>query len=302
MILMAIICFQAPSLASALTGGAAIQQGIQMVQNAMMVAGLRSVASSRSSGVGGAGGVIRAGAGAVDAAGPRHRCRGLGRQPWRRHRGPWRGKYRPHGRLQAGRNAWPDLSSPFEQEVVMNKSLKPFAALLIAFGFTAARAQGIPVIDAANLVQTVQQVVNDITKINNQVQQITQLQAQLNSINGVRNLGNVFNNPLLRNYLPPESFTVVNAVQTAGYAGLSTTARVLRDSGMVYNCLDLAGAARTHCQAALAQPQPHCRHRHRCVQFELEHAQLHLGGQSCHCSLMTWRRSMRRAWGPAASP
>jgi type IV secretion system protein VirB6 len=69
MILMAIICFQAPSLASALTGGAAIQQGIQMVQNAMMVAGLRSVAGSRSAGIGAAGGVIRAGAGAVDAAG-----------------------------------------------------------------------------------------------------------------------------------------------------------------------------------------------------------------------------------------
>ena len=42
MIVMAIICFQAPSLASALTGGAAVQQGIQMVQNAMMVAGLRA--------------------------------------------------------------------------------------------------------------------------------------------------------------------------------------------------------------------------------------------------------------------
>lgn len=46
MVLMAIICFQAPSLASALTGGAAVQQGVQMIQNAMMVAGLRSVASA----------------------------------------------------------------------------------------------------------------------------------------------------------------------------------------------------------------------------------------------------------------
>jgi type IV secretion system protein VirB6 len=69
MILMAIICFQAPSLASALTGGAAIQQGIQMVQNAMMVAGLRSVSAGRATGSSGAGGVIRAGAGATHAAG-----------------------------------------------------------------------------------------------------------------------------------------------------------------------------------------------------------------------------------------
>ena len=70
MILMAIICFQAPSLASALTGGAAVQQGIQMIQNAMMVSGLRS-ASARSAGAGAAvaGGVVRAGTGASYAAG-----------------------------------------------------------------------------------------------------------------------------------------------------------------------------------------------------------------------------------------
>ncbi|RQO53238.1 conjugal transfer protein TrbL [Paucibacter sp. KBW04] len=61
MLLMAIICFQAPSLTSALTGGAAVQQGIQMIQNAMMVSGLRSAASSRSAGTG-TGGQVRAGA------------------------------------------------------------------------------------------------------------------------------------------------------------------------------------------------------------------------------------------------
>ena len=70
MIVMAIICFQAPSLASALTGGAAIQQGIQMVQNAMMVAGLRAARSPGSAGAGAAaGGVIRSGAGLPHAAG-----------------------------------------------------------------------------------------------------------------------------------------------------------------------------------------------------------------------------------------
>ena len=69
MILMAIICFQAPSLASALTGGAAIQQGIQMVQNAMMVAGLRSASAAKGAGPAAAGGVIRAGAGVPHAAG-----------------------------------------------------------------------------------------------------------------------------------------------------------------------------------------------------------------------------------------
>lgn len=69
MILMGIICFQAPSLASALTGGAAIQQGVQMVQNAMMVAGLRSASAGRAAGPAAAGGVVRAGAGIPHAAG-----------------------------------------------------------------------------------------------------------------------------------------------------------------------------------------------------------------------------------------
>jgi type IV secretion system protein VirB6 len=69
MILMAIICFQAPSLASALTGGAAIQQGIQMAQSAMIAGGLRSGSGGRGAAPGAAGGVIKSGAGLPHAAG-----------------------------------------------------------------------------------------------------------------------------------------------------------------------------------------------------------------------------------------
>ena len=136
----------------------------------------------------------------------------------------------------------------------MHTHLKVAAAAIIAFGADGARAQGIPVIDIANLVQTLLQVLNDVTKISNQVQQITELQNQLNSINGIRNLGQVFNNPMLKNYVPAEAYTYLNAVNTSGYSGLNGTAKALRDAGMVYNCMDLAGGARTDCQAALAQP------------------------------------------------
>ena len=127
-------------------------------------------------------------------------------------------------------------------------------AALLTVTATASHAQGIPVIDVANLVQTVQQVVNDLTKINNQIQQITQLQTQITSMNGMRMLGTVANNPSLRNYVPANAYTVVNAITSSGYGGLNSTAKGLRDAGMIYNCLDLAGAARTACQAALAQP------------------------------------------------
>jgi type IV secretion system protein VirB6 len=70
MTLMAIICFQAPSLAAALTGGAVVHQGIQMIQNALMVSGLRTAAAAQSSAAGAAaGGAIRAGTGLPYATG-----------------------------------------------------------------------------------------------------------------------------------------------------------------------------------------------------------------------------------------
>lgn len=67
MVLMAIICFQAPSLASALTGGVAVQQGLQMVQNVMMASRLRSASVTRQ-GPSGPSGRPGGGAGAPHAA------------------------------------------------------------------------------------------------------------------------------------------------------------------------------------------------------------------------------------------
>lgn len=136
----------------------------------------------------------------------------------------------------------------------MQFRLKLAAAVLAASTACGAHAGGIPVIDVANLLQAVQQGLNDITEIQNQVQQITQLQEQLKSINGTRNLGNVFNSTALMNYVPANAFVQLDALGTSGYAGLTTTAKALRDAGMVYNCQNLDGAVRTRCQASLAQP------------------------------------------------
>src|SRR5471032_2482485 len=139
----------------------------------------------------------------------------------------------------------------------MDKLIKFIAIACVLSGVLGggtARAQGIPVIDVANLVQSLEQVLDDATAIENQVQQIRQLQSQLQSINGLRNLGQVFNNPLLRNYVPSEAYTFVNAVDTGGYSGLKGTAKALRDAGLIYNCMDRSGDARTRCQATLAQP------------------------------------------------
>ncbi|HEU6454788.1 MAG TPA: type IV secretion system protein [Roseateles sp.] len=139
----------------------------------------------------------------------------------------------------------------------MHSHLKFVGVVAFALSGSVADAAGIPVIDAANLVQTMQQVVNDITEITNQVQQIAQLQAQLQSMNGSRNLGKVFNSAALMNYVPARAYVQLGAPSVSGYAGLSSTAKALRDAALVYNCLDLQGPARTACQATLALPYQH---------------------------------------------
>lgn len=127
-------------------------------------------------------------------------------------------------------------------------------ASLLVFVAASSQAQGIPVIDAANLTQAIQEVVNNVTQIQNQIQQITQLQSQLTSMTGQRLLGMIANSPALHNYVPADAYTVVNAVVSTGYGGLTPTSKTLRDAVMIYNCLDLSGQSKVNCQQALSQP------------------------------------------------
>lgn len=127
-------------------------------------------------------------------------------------------------------------------------------SLVVGLSAGHAGAQGIPVYDNANLLKAIEQVMNDITQIANQVEQIQRLQSQIDSINGQRLLGAVANDPRLRNYVPANAFTALNAVHGSGYSGLTATARQLRDAARVYNCEDRMADARTACEAALAMP------------------------------------------------
>jgi type IV secretion system protein VirB6 len=71
MVLLGIILYQSPSLASSLTGGASIQSGVQMASNTMVA--MRAMSGGRSgssgAGAGSAGGSIKPGGGAAFAAG-----------------------------------------------------------------------------------------------------------------------------------------------------------------------------------------------------------------------------------------
>jgi type IV secretion system protein VirB5 len=138
------------------------------------------------------------------------------------------------------------------------RQLKRIAISLLltggVFGANAASA-GIPVIDAANLAQSIQQV---IAWAEQQIQMATQINNQIQhykAITGSRNLGTMFNNQLLQQIIPANAQSVMSAINTGGYAGLTPQAKIIRNTTMIYNCMDKpAGQLRTSCQAVLSGP------------------------------------------------
>lgn len=127
------------------------------------------------------------------------------------------------------------------------KSIKRYlmGLLLAVAGTGAANAQGIPVIDAANLAQSVQQVISWSQQLTQMQNQLTQMQQQYAAISGNRGFGSVLNNPTLQNYLPTNWQQVYSQVQSGGYAGLTGAAQTLRNQSAIYNCQDQSGAGWT---------------------------------------------------------
>ncbi len=83
-------------------------------------------------------------------------------------------------------------------------------ALFSALSFGNSANAGIPVIDAANLAQAVQQVTAWAQQYQQMVQQIGQLQQQYQNLNGIRNMGSLVNNPTARQYLPADYQTILS--------------------------------------------------------------------------------------------
>ena len=114
---------------------------------------------------------------------------------------------------------------------------------------------GIPVFDAANLAEAVQNVMQSVTQIENQISQIQAARTHLASINGVRGIANFANSPLLHDYIPPDAARILDSIDRLGSAGLSGRGLQLRNQYMIYNCANLQNATqRTLCQAQLGRP------------------------------------------------
>jgi type IV secretion system protein VirB5 len=139
----------------------------------------------------------------------------------------------------------------------MNRDRSFTAALACAalLAIAAPAHAGMPVIDIANLIQAVENVLDQAASLENEASQIEGLEQQLQSINGVRGLANIANNPLLHDYIPAAAPRILQDVSTLGTSGLAGTGRVLRDARMIYDCENVpAGQSQVACQAQLGLP------------------------------------------------
>lgn len=123
-----------------------------------------------------------------------------------------------------------------------------FRALLMALVILVSGQSraGIPVIDAANLLNSAQQVqawgqqyVQMAQQYRQLVDQLRQAQQTYNSLNGVRGMADLVNNPAVRRYMPNE-WSQVMSVLTApgGYTALRGSAVAIRDAAQIMRIED----------------------------------------------------------------
>lgn len=116
----------------------------------------------------------------------------------------------------------------------------------------------VPVTDIALNTQTTMNQVTNLAKYMQMIAQyktqIDQLKQQYESLNGVRGLGQILDNPEFKNYLPTEWQDVYTRVQNGGYQGLTGTAQAIRDANALFDtCNAKTGADKTLCERAASK-------------------------------------------------
>jgi type IV secretion system protein VirB5 len=105
---------------------------------------------------------------------------------------------------------------------------------------------GVPVIDYANLAQSIEQVLS-------WARQYQQMEAQRASVTGSRGLGAIHNDPALQNVVPVDAVQIYAAIQTNGMQALTPDAQQIRNTTRIYNCEGQTGVYERSCNAQLAK-------------------------------------------------
>ena len=125
---------------------------------------------------------------------------------------------------------------------------------LSALMSSAAFAQ-IPVTDGASIMQQTMAQVETIAKWKMQydqmISQIDQAKQQYDSLTGSRGLGNIMNDPALRDYLPADWQGVYDSVRSGGYNGLSGRGASVYNANKIFDSCAYMKLAdqRTACEA-----------------------------------------------------
>lgn len=136
--------------------------------------------------------------------------------------------------------------------------MKKFSVSLILAGgmfVSSAVFAQIPVTDVASIGTQVTNQIETIAKwklqYDQMMGQIEQAKQQYESLTGSRGLGNIMNNPAMRDYLPGDWQAVYDSVRNGGYSGLSGTGKSVYDANKIYDaCGHLTIAQqRTSCEA-----------------------------------------------------
>lgn len=131
------------------------------------------------------------------------------------------------------------------------------ASCILAVGIAASSAAfaQIPVTDGASIAKSVENQIETMAKWKMQydqmVSQIDQMKQQYAAVTGARGMGELFNNPQLRDYLPHDWQSVYDSVKSGGYAGLSGRAGSIYNDNKVYDaCTGFSSMEqRVNCEA-----------------------------------------------------
>lgn len=131
------------------------------------------------------------------------------------------------------------------------------ASCILAVGIAASSAAfaQIPVTDGASIAKSVENQIETMAKWKMQydqmVSQIDQMKQQYAAVTGARGMGELFNNPQLRDYLPHDWQSVYDSVKSGGYAGLSGRAESIYNDNKVYDaCTGFSSIEqRVNCEA-----------------------------------------------------
>ena len=108
--------------------------------------------------------------------------------------------------------------------------MKPYSWIGVCWvlGCGLGHATGIPVFDEGAKLNAIQQ-------LSQMASQLKQMEQQYKAVTGTRNLGQILNNPALRQYLPADWQQMYDKVRAGGYGGLSGSAATIYRQNQVYD-------------------------------------------------------------------